>query len=155
MLSVCLWISPSPINFWLPETIFMKLGTWTYLISVLYKSLPSVSVSVCVSLLSLIGKGSSNSIPLFVARQRLGKHVPTATNIRNNRRTVGCVCLWACLCIPLLLPGNNSVKTFPRQRRILEGVVFYAVLVVSKESRCSVLPRTFCLLCKEITPIMP
>jgi hypothetical protein len=35
------------------------------------------------------------------------------------------------------------VKTFPRQRRILVGVVFYAIRVVSKESRRLVLPRTF------------
>jgi hypothetical protein len=46
------------------------------------------------------------------------------------------------LCIPLSLLGNNSVKTFPRQRRIGGGVVFYAVGVVWKESRRFVLPKT-------------
>jgi hypothetical protein len=81
-----------------------------------------------------------------VSRQRLCKHVPAATNTRNNRRIVGPVVfgvvlvaskesLWACLCIPLSLLGNGSVNTFPRQRRIVEGVVFYAVRVVSKERR--------------------
>jgi hypothetical protein len=35
--------------------------------------------------------------------------------------------------IPLSLLGNKSVKTFPRQRRIIGSVVFYAVRVVSKE----------------------
>jgi hypothetical protein len=64
-------------------------------------------VSACVSLLSLLGKGSVN-------------------------------------CIPLSLLGNNSVKTFPRQGRIVGRVVFYAIRVVSKESRRLVLPRTSC-----------
>jgi hypothetical protein len=47
------------------------------------------------------------------------------------------------LCILSLL-GNNSVKTFPQQRRIIGCVVFYAVRVVSKEGRLLVLPRTSC-----------
>jgi hypothetical protein len=80
----------------------------------------------------------------FVARQRLGKHIPTATNTCKNGRIVERVCLWVCLCIPLPLLGNNSVYTFPGQRRIFGGVVFYAVLVVSKESNRLVLPRTSC-----------
>jgi hypothetical protein len=50
---------------------------------------------------------------------------------------------WAALCIPLSLPGNGSVITFPRQRRIVRGD-FYAVRVVSKESRRLVLRRTSC-----------
>jgi hypothetical protein len=36
-------------------------------------------------------------VPLFVARQCLGKHVPAATNKRSNRRIVRCACLWVCL----------------------------------------------------------
>jgi hypothetical protein len=132
---------------------------------------PSVCVSVCVSLLSLLGKGSVNCIDSFVARQRLGEHVLAATNTRNNRRIVVRVIfcaahalwkagLWICLCIvareilgkdvptttkncwrrrflcgpflikgesvglctPLSLLGNNSVKSFRRQRRNVEGV---------------------------------
>jgi hypothetical protein len=42
--------------------------------------------------------------------------------------------------IPLLLIDKNSVKTFPQQRRIVGGVVSYAIRVVSKESRRLVLP---------------
>jgi hypothetical protein len=42
------------------------------------------------------------------------------------------------------LLGNGSVNTFPRQPRIVGGVVFYAARVVSKESRPSVLNRTYC-----------
>jgi hypothetical protein len=48
--------------------------------------------------------------------------------------------------------GRNyrcSVNTFPRQRRIVGGIVFYAVNVLSKESRRMVLTRTSCyILCK-------
>jgi hypothetical protein len=46
------------------------------------------------------------------------------------------------MCISLSLLRNSSVKTSPRQRRIVGGVVFYAIRVVSKESRRLVLPRT-------------
>jgi hypothetical protein len=74
-------------------------------------------------------------IPPVVARQRLGKHVPAATNTRNNRRIVERMRVWICLCIPLLFLGNNSAKTFRRQQRIVGGVVFYVVHVVSKENR--------------------
>jgi hypothetical protein len=56
------------------------------------------------------------------------------------------------LCIPLSLLGNNSVKTFPQQRRIFGGVVFYTVRVVTKESRRLVLPRTSCYL--NISPFI-
>jgi hypothetical protein len=121
----------------------------------LQKFLPSFCVSVCVSLLSLLGKGSVKYIPLIVARQRLGEHVPAATNTRNNRRIVGRVIfyavrvlskksLWVCLCIPLSLLANNSVTTFPRQRRTVGDIVFYAVRVVSKENKRLVLPTTSC-----------
>jgi hypothetical protein len=41
------------------------------------------------------------------------------------------------------LLGNNSIKTFPQLRRIVEGVVFYAVRVITKESR-NVVRRTAC-----------
>jgi hypothetical protein len=42
------------------------------------------SVSVCVSLLSFLGKCSVKCILSFLARQRIGKHVPAATNTRNS-----------------------------------------------------------------------
>jgi hypothetical protein len=80
----------------------------------------------------------------MIAMQRLGKHVPATTNTRNNKIIVGGVCLWVCLCIPISLLGNSSVKTFPLLRRIFGGVGFYVTRVVLKESRLSVLPRTSC-----------
>jgi hypothetical protein len=115
-------------------------------------------MSVCVSLLLLHGNGSVKCIPPLGARQRLIKHIPMAMNTRNSRRIVVCaifcsVCvlskesLWIYLCIPLSLLGNNSVKMFPQQWRIVGGIVFYAVCVLSKESSRLVLPRTYCLVC--------
>jgi hypothetical protein len=76
-------------------------------------------VSVYISLLLLLGKGSVKCIPRFVARQWLSKQVPVTTNACKNR-IVGHVCL----CIPLSLPGNNSVKMFPQQWIIVGGTVF-------------------------------
>jgi hypothetical protein len=46
---------------------------------------------------------------------------------------------------PLLLLGNSSVNTFPWQKRIVGGIIFHVVLVISKESRQLVLTRTYCL----------
>jgi hypothetical protein len=83
----------------------------------------------------------------FDARQRLNKDAPATKNTRYSRRIVGRSIFMRSvgLCIPLWFLGNNSVKTFPRQRRIFAGVVFCAVHVVSKDSRRLVLPRTSCL----------
>jgi hypothetical protein len=68
----------------MPERIFMKLGMYiTTPETILHKSLPSVCLFVCVSLLS------------NVARQRLGKLVPAATYKHNNRRVVGDSVLYA------------------------------------------------------------
>jgi hypothetical protein len=91
----------------------------------------------------------------FFATQRLGKHVRVPTNTRKNRIIVGRTIfyavrvlskesLWVCLCILLSVSDNNSVNTFPQQRRIVGDVVFYAVRVVSKKSRLLVSPRTSC-----------
>jgi hypothetical protein len=95
-------------------------------------------------------------IPSSFARQRFSKHVRSATNTQNNGRIVGSFSyavlvlskesLWFFLCIPLQLAGNNSVKTFLRQRRIVCGAVLYAVRVVAKVSRRSVLPDILVIL---------
>jgi hypothetical protein len=146
MVSMCLWIPH--INFWMLEPIFMKRGMYIMApepISTAYFINPShQSVSVCVSLLSLPGKGSVKCIPPFSARQRLGNTFPPQRIQATSEELLG-VCVWVCLCIPLLLLGNNSVKTFPRERKIVGGIVFYAVLVVSKESTRLVLPRVSCV----------
>jgi hypothetical protein len=85
----------------------------------------------------------SMCIPSAVAGQRLGIHVSAATNTRNKKELLDAsFSMWSVTYQrSLSLQGNGSVNTFPPQRRIV-GVVFYAVRVVSKESRRSVLPRT-------------
>jgi hypothetical protein len=111
------------------ETWYVYHGTWAHLNGVLHKSIPSVCVSVCVSLLSLLGKGFVKCIPPLVFRQQLGKHVPAAMNTRSNRGIVGRIIffavrssskesLWVGVWIILRLLGTNSVKPFPRQRII-------------------------------------
>jgi hypothetical protein len=44
-------------------------------------------------------------------------------------------------CIPVSMLGNRLVKMFPWQQRVVWGIVFYWVHVVSKESRRLVLSR--------------
>jgi hypothetical protein len=53
--------SPPPINFWMPEQMCMKLGTY-------------IMAAVCLCV-----------YPRVAARQRLGKHFPAATNILNKK----------------------------------------------------------------------
>jgi hypothetical protein len=75
-------------------------------------------------------------IPFTAARQRLSKHVLAAT---KNCSTCSFLC-GPCRIkggsvgpsIPLSLPGNGSVRTFPWQLGIVAGVVFYAIRVVLK-----------------------
>jgi hypothetical protein len=88
------------VNAWtnLTDTRLVYRGAWAHLNGKPHKSLPSVCVPVFV-------------FPI-VARQRLGKHVPAATNSRNNRRIVGRFdfymtrvlsknSLWVCMCTPI------------------------------------------------------
>jgi hypothetical protein len=142
---LCVCVSPS-INLWMPESIFIKSGAYIVASESVSKAyfINPYHQSVCLYVYHL-----------FVARQRLVKYVPAAKNICNKRifgrniffvvRVLSKKSLWVCPCIPIELLGNNSVKTFPRQRRILGGLVFYAVGVVLKESRRLVRPRTPCL----------
>jgi hypothetical protein len=62
-------IHPQLLNAWtnLYETSYADHGTWAYLNGVLHKSLPSACVSICVSLLSLLGNGSVRTL----TRQRI------------------------------------------------------------------------------------
>jgi hypothetical protein len=81
-------------------------------------SIPSISlcVSICIPAIAArqrLGKAD----PFYVARQRFCKYVSAATNTRNNRRVVGRMSLWVCLCTPFLLLGNGSVKTLPQRGR--------------------------------------
>jgi hypothetical protein len=112
---LCICTVYPPINFWMPEKIFMNLGMYVMAresISTAYFINPSHQC-VCVSL-------------RIVARQRFGRHVPVAMNTRNNRelletsfyiRPVSYQGESVGLCVPLSLRGSASVKTFPRQRK--------------------------------------
>jgi hypothetical protein len=71
----------------------------------------------------------------IVARQRLGKHVPAATNIRINRIIIWTRVSTGLSMYPLTLLGRDFVETLPRQGRIIGEALFYTVRVVSKESR--------------------
>jgi hypothetical protein len=102
--------------------------TWAHFNGLRHTSLPSVSVPV----LSFLGKGSVNYISPFIARQRVGKHIPATKITRNNRRIAGpCVCGSVCVSSMSLL-RKNSMKIFKRQRRIVWGVLFYSVCDVSQ-----------------------
>jgi hypothetical protein len=133
------------LSFRVLEPVFMKVG-------ISWQLSPSVYVCMCIPPI-VARRKLGKMIRSFFARQRLGKHVPAATNACNNRRIIGrfifCAIhvlskesLWVCLCISLSLLCNNWMKTFPREGRIFGDVVFYAVRVVLMESRLLVLPRT-------------
>jgi hypothetical protein len=145
----CVSVNPPPPpsnNFWPTEPICMKLGMYIMtheLVSTANFINPSQqSVSVWVSLLSLLGKGSVKCIPFFFAWQRFGTHVPVATNTRNSRRIVEWVCLWVCLCILLSLLGNNLVKDFPAATKNFWRRRFQCGPCHIKGSRRLILPRT-------------
>lgn len=93
--------------------------------------------------------------PIF-ARQRLCQQVPVATNTHKSIRTADCVIFFAiralskeilcvCLYISLSLQDSNSVKIVPRQRRIVGGIVLYAIRVVWKENMWLFLSRNSCV----------
>jgi hypothetical protein len=108
---VCVCAPPPPnqlLNAWtnLYETWYVYHGNWAHLNGVLHKSHPSV----CVSLILLLIKGSVKSIHPSAARQRLGKHVPVATNTRTNRRTVESLIFHA---VHVLSKGSLWVYVFP------------------------------------------
>jgi hypothetical protein len=156
-LCVCV-TPPPPINFWMPEPICMKIGIYSYImttepISTVYFTNPSHQ-SVClyvylssrrkataplsVSLISVLSNGSVNTFP----RQQIHATIEEFLD--------ACVCGSVSVSLYRLL-GNIWEKMFPRQRRIVGGVVFYAVRVVSNQSRLLILPRTSC---NNILPLL-
>jgi hypothetical protein len=123
---LCLWVSP-PIKFWMPEPSFWNLACISrhlspYLNSILHKSLLSVCMHV------LLG----NSLEATFLWQWI--HTPIAgCVIFYMIRVTSQESLWACLCIPLLLLCNSLVNMFLRQWRIVRGIIYYVVWVVSKK----------------------
>jgi hypothetical protein len=98
----------------------------------LHESLPSGCVPVCVSLLSLLSNDLANTFP----RQRIVGSIIFYVVLVVLKES-----LWVCLCIPISLLGNVSVKSFPLRRRIFGGIAFYVARVVSKQISLLVLPR--------------
>jgi hypothetical protein len=72
-------------------------------------SLQSVCVSVCVSLLSLLGNGPINTF----ARQRIQATIEELLDASFSMRSVRYKGESEGVCIPFSLLGNNSVKTLP------------------------------------------
>jgi hypothetical protein len=133
LLAVCVSLCP-PVNFWMPEPIFMELGV--------YIMAPELILTACMSIcVLLLGNGSVNTFP----RQRIHATRIGGRVVLCTIRVVSKESPWICLCIPLSLLSNEVVNTFPRQRRIAADVVSFAVHVVSKESMRLVLHRSSCL----------
>jgi hypothetical protein len=132
--SICVH-SPTPINFQIPEPTNQAMA------------LEPISKAYFIN---SSHQPVSYVYPPIVTNQKLGKHVPSATNTTNNRRTVGSVSvlwreiLWICLCFALSLLGNGAANTLPRQQRIVADIVFWSVHVVSKENGRLVLPKIYC-----------
>jgi hypothetical protein len=143
---------PHPINFWMPELIFMKLDMYimatepisvAYFINFSHQSVyPSYQCKamtyLSVSLYLMLGNGSVNMFP----QQRIHATVKELFDASFlcglcpiKGESVG-------VCILLSLWANNLVKMFPWQWRIVGGIVFCAVHVILKDSRRLVLPRT-------------
>jgi hypothetical protein len=98
----------------------------------------AASICVCISILSLLGKGSVKCILSL-----LGNGSVNMLTWQRIHATIEL--LDPCVCVtPQPLLGDNSVKTFPRQRTIVGGVVFSAFHLVSNESKALVFPRTSC-----------
>jgi hypothetical protein len=66
------------------------------------------------------------------------------TGCTNQELIIFVVCVYVCLCLcdAISLLGTTSVKTFRWEERVVKGFIFFAVRVVSKESRRFVL-KTF------------
>jgi hypothetical protein len=138
---LCVWESPlSVFKAW--ANLYKIWCTLAPEPILLHKSRSSVFVPVCKSLLSLLGNGLVNTFPW----QRIHATIEllNASFSMRSIYVLSKVTLWVCLFIPLLLLGNNYLKMFPRQRKIVGGVVFYTVHVISKESMRWILPRTSC-----------
>jgi hypothetical protein len=129
-LCVCF---PPQINFWMPGPAFMELG--------LYIMAPEpLSMAYFINL-----SHQSCICTCIIARQWLCKHVPAATYTHYSRIIVWCLVfdavhiilksLWVCLCISIQLLVRGTVNTFLLQWRIVGGIIFHVVHVVSNESR--------------------
>jgi hypothetical protein len=121
--------TPPPINFWTPEPIYIKLGMCIMApepISTACFINPSHQ-SVCLYV-----------YPLIAAMQRLGKNVTAAT---NTHTTIEALKSTSSVIQRRYIPEGRTLHNHRCEnlksynRSIVGRVVFYAVRVVSKESR--------------------
>jgi hypothetical protein len=110
---MCLWIPPISTFECLRQSLW-NLALYhrirAHLNGALHKSLSLVTVCVCIP--PIVARQRLGKMYPFIARQRLDRHVTAATNA-----TIGHVCL----CASLSLLGNNSVKTFSRQKEVFKA----------------------------------
>jgi hypothetical protein len=120
--SLCLYIPP--INFWMHELIFMKLGMYIMTpepISTAHFINPSHQ-SMCISL-SLLGKGSVNTFPLneyTLYNRKIVGRVVSVRSVFYRRRVCGSVypiflCMYrrsSCLKVPRAVRQWNAVMSF-------------------------------------------
>jgi hypothetical protein len=85
---------------------------------------PPPQLSLSLSLSPLLSPLTTRRVPVHCLHTRLHELHPSL-----------------CMCMPLWLPFNGSVNTFPRKRQIVRGIILYAVRVVLKESRLLVVAR--------------
>jgi hypothetical protein len=114
---LCVCVSPlSTLNGWinLYETRYIRISWHLSPSQWRTSQIPLISLCVCMSI-----------SPLIVARQRLGKYVPAATNTRNNRRIVGRVVLYALRVIlkeSLCVEGAPDIgKTLSVKPKLMSG----------------------------------
>jgi hypothetical protein len=121
------------------ETWYSCHGTWAQLKSVLHKSFSSVCVSLCVSLLSLLGKSSINCISPFLLGNgcvNLSQQQPIHATIEEllDARVCGSVCVFPYRCY--------TIKTFLWRGRIFGSIVFMRFVSYKRKLGIWVLPRT-------------
>jgi hypothetical protein len=84
-------------------------------------------------------------IPPVVSRQRLGKHIPTATNTRNSKINFGHVLVCGSFYVsPYRFYLELSQDILAATKNVMP--VLYSACVVSKERRRLVLLKTSCTL---------
>jgi hypothetical protein len=151
----CLSVNYPPTNsFWMPESIFMKLGiyiTEVGTISMAYFINPyHLCMSVCTAFQSLHGNGWAKPIFPVRARQQLGEHVPPPPLAMSTRNRIFACVIFICPCatrdeyaslsvhpshLSLLRRGTDvPAATNVRDIRIVGRVNSYAVCSLSKGS---------------------
>jgi hypothetical protein len=125
---LCLWIPPPQSTSEWPnrsyETWYIYHSTWAHLSGVLNEFLSSVSVFLCMCIYIYINTHTHTHThthtPLIVDGQLLDKHVPGATNTRNDRRI-----FFVCLNPLLFASCTDTAKLLEAWRGVLSSTPPY------------------------------